>query len=175
MTDFLYAPWREEFILGPKEQGCIFCASETHRAIRDLILYRGKRAFVVLNRYPYNSGHLMIVPNRHVANLEDLSGSERNEIMALIALSSRVLNETLKPEGMNLGMNLGRAGGAGIAGHLHVHLVPRWVGDTNFMPALFKTRVVSVSLPNVCRKLKAAFRRPLRPRKSGPSSAGRSG
>lgn len=162
MTHLMYAPWREDFILGPKEEGCIFCDSHARKGVREFILHRGKRAFVVLNRYPYNSGHLMIVPNRHVAFLEKLSAAERNEMMSLISLATQVLNETLKPEGLNLGMNLGRAGGAGIAGHLHVHIVPRWLGDTNFMPALFDTRVVSVNLMSVCKSLKAAFRKAAR-------------
>jgi len=162
MTHLMYAPWREDFILGPKEEGCIFCDPLARKGVREFILHRGKRAFVVLNRYPYNSGHLMIVPNRHIAFLEKLTVAERNEMMSLISLASSVLNETLKPEGLNLGMNLGRAGGAGIAGHLHVHIVPRWVGDTNFMPTLFDTRVVSVNLMFVCKKLKAAFRKAAR-------------
>ena len=159
MTHLMYAPWREDFILGPKAEGCIFCDPASRKGVREFILHMGKRAFVVLNRYPYNSGHLMIVPNRHIAFLEKLSAAERNEIMSLITLSSAVLNETLQPGGLNLGMNLGTAGGAGIAGHLHVHIVPRWIGDTNFMPALFDTRVVSVNLMSVCKKLKAAFRK----------------
>lgn len=159
MTDLLNAPWREEFILGPKPEGCIFCDPGARRGVREFILHRGRRAFVVLNRYPYNSGHLMIVPNRHIARLEELSKAEQAELMSLIVLSSRLLNETIRPEGLNLGMNLGRASGAGIAGHIHVHLVPRWVGDTNFMPALFDTRVVSVDLMTLCKKLKAAFRK----------------
>jgi len=159
MTDLLYAPWREEFILGPKEEGCIFCDPESRKGVREFVLHRGRRAFVVLNRFPYNSGHLMIVPNRHVADLEKLTKSERDEVMSLIALSSKVLNQTIRPEGLNLGMNLGRAGGAGIAGHLHVHLVPRWVGDTNFMPTLFNTRVVSVDLITLGKRLKVAFRK----------------
>ncbi len=159
MTDMLYAPWREEFILGPKEEGCIFCQPGKRKGVREFILHKGRRAFVVMNRYPYNSGHLMVVPNRHLAQLEELSSAERNELMSLVTLSSRVLNETIKPEGLNLGMNLGRAAGAGIAGHLHIHLVPRWVGDTNFMPALFDTRVVSVDTIKLCQKLKAAFRK----------------
>ncbi|MBI5866747.1 MAG: HIT domain-containing protein [candidate division Zixibacteria bacterium] len=159
MTDMLYAPWREEFILGPKEEGCIFCQPGKRKGVREFILHKSRRAFVVMNRYPYNSGHLMVVPNRHLAQLEELSSAERNELMSLVALSSRVLNETIKPEGLNLGMNLGRAAGAGIAGHLHIHLVPRWVGDTNFMPVLFDTRVVSVDTIKLCRKLKAAFRK----------------
>lgn len=159
MTDLLYAPWREEFILGPKEKGCIFCDPGKRKGVREFILHKGKRAFVVMNRYPYNSGHLMVVPFRHLANLEELSRPGRTELMDLIVLSSRILNETVNPEGLNLGMNLGRAAGAGIAGHLHVHLVPRWVGDTNFMPALFNTRVVSVDMMKLCRTLRAAFRK----------------
>jgi ATP adenylyltransferase len=159
MTDLLYAPWREEFILGPKEEECIFCNPAKRSGVREFILHRGRRAFVVLNRFPYNSGHLMVVPNRHVAKLEDLTKAERDELMSLVALSSGVLNETIKPEGLNMGMNLGRAAGAGIAGHLHMHLVPRWTGDTNFMPSLFNTRVVSVDLMSLCKRLKSAFKR----------------
>jgi ATP adenylyltransferase len=157
-TGMLYTPWREEFILGPREEECIFCEPEKRRHVRELILHRGQRAYVVLNRYPYNSGHLMVVPYRHLSQLEQLKKAERNEIMDLVALSSKVINERLKPAGMNLGMNLEQAGGAGIPGHLHVHLVPRWVGDTNFMPAIFKTRVLSVSLATVCKHLRAGFK-----------------
>ena len=156
--DMIYAPWREDFVLGPRENECIFCNPEKRRHVKELILHRGTRAFVVLNRFPYNSGHLMVVPYQHKSLLEELTKAERDEIMALVALSSKVLNETLKPAGMNLGMNLDHAGGAGIVGHLHVHIVPRWVGDTNFMPAVFETRVLSVSLSTVCRKLKAGFK-----------------
>jgi ATP adenylyltransferase len=159
MTELLYAPWREEFILGKKPDGCIFCDPEKRRGVRELILHRGKLAFVVLNRYPYNSGHLMVVPYRHVGHLEDLSAAEQKELMALMALSSRVLHESSNPGGINIGMNLGRAAGAGVEGHLHAHLVPRWVGDTNFMPALFDTRVTSVDLNKVGRRLKAGFRK----------------
>ena len=159
MTDLMFAPWREEFILGPKDDGCIFCDPEKRPAIRELILHRGKRAFVVLNRYPYNSGHLMVVPYRHIACLEALTQTERNEMMALITLSSEIINKTLKPAGMNMGMNIGRAGGAGVEGHIHTHLVPRWDGDTNFMPAMFNTRVVSIDLKKVCRQLRSAFRK----------------
>ncbi len=156
-TDFLYTPWREEFVLGPREEECIFCEPGKRKHVRDLILYLGKRAYVVLNRYPYNTGHLMVVPYRHLAQLEELKQAERNEIMSLVTLSSRVMNERLQPAGMNVGMNLGRAGGAGIEGHLHVHLVPRWVGDTNFMPVAFETRVLSVGLDTVRKRLKAGF------------------
>lgn len=156
-VDMLYTPWREEFVLGPRDQECIFCEPEKRKHVRELILHRGKRAFVVLNRYPYNTGHLMVVPYRHIAQLDDLKPAERNEIMTLIVLSSQVMNERLQPAGMNVGMNLGQAGGAGIEGHLHVHLVPRWVGDTNFMPVAFETRILSIGLNTVRKRLKAGF------------------
>ena len=159
MIERLYAPWREEFILGPRDDECIFCSLDKRRHVRELILHRGKRAYVVLNRFPYNSGHLMVVPFRHVACLEDLHGAERNELMELTALASSVLKDVQKPSGLNVGMNLGRAAGAGIDGHLHIHLVPRWEGDTNFLPALFDTRVISVDLRTICRRLRAGFRR----------------
>lgn len=155
--DYLYAPWREEFILGPKADECIFCKPETRPGIRELILHRGRRCFILLNRYPYNSGHLMVIPYRHVARLEALEEAERNELMGLTALASEVMTDLLKPDGINMGMNLGRAAGAGIDGHLHAHLVPRWVGDTNFMPAIFGTRIASVDLEKVCERLRAAF------------------
>lgn len=161
MTNHLYAPWRQEFILDAKRQakdeGCIFCEPETRKHVRELILHRGRTAFVVLNRYPYNAGHLMVVPYRHVAQLPALKNTERREIMDLVALASEILAELQNPAGINVGMNLGRAAGAGIDGHLHVHLVPRWVGDNNFLPVLFDTRVISVDLRAMHRKLKAAF------------------
>jgi len=159
MPDAIYAPWREAFILGPKSDKCIFCDPASRKGVRELILFEGKRAFVVMNRYPYNSGHLMVVPYRHVANLEDLRTAERNELMALVATSSRVLNQTIHPAGLNVGMNIGRAGGAGVEGHLHVHLVPRWIGDNNFMATVSDTRVMSVGLGSIKRKLKPAFAR----------------
>jgi ATP adenylyltransferase len=155
----LYAPWREELILGPKREGCIFCEPRKQPGVRELILYEGTRVFVVLNRYPYNSGHLMVVPYRHVALPEDLKTAERNELMAVVSTASKILNDVIRPAGLNVGMNLGSAAGAGVEGHLHVHLVPRWVGDNNFMPVLSETRVTSVSLDNVLLKLRPAFKR----------------
>ncbi|GAB4328107.1 MAG: HIT domain-containing protein [Candidatus Zixiibacteriota bacterium] len=155
----LYAPWREEFILGPKPDGCIFCDPQNQPGVRELILHEDRRVFVVLNRYPYNSGHLMVIPYRHVAMLEDLQVEERNDLMELVSVASRIINEEIKPAGLNIGMNLGRAGGAGVEGHLHVHLVPRWIGDNNFMPVLSDTRVTSVGLDSMLAKLRPAFRR----------------
>ncbi|MBI3872650.1 MAG: HIT domain-containing protein [candidate division Zixibacteria bacterium] len=168
MTDRLYAPWREDFVLGAKKKArrgariqegeeCIFCDPQSRRHVRELLLHEGRRAYVVLNRYPYNSGHLMVVPFRHVGRLQDLNAAERSEIMALVALSEEVLTAVQQPAALNVGLNLGRAAGAGIDGHLHVHLVPRWVGDTNFMPALFDTRIISVDLKKVRRRLRVAF------------------
>ncbi|HUU44715.1 MAG TPA: HIT domain-containing protein [Acidobacteriota bacterium] len=159
MVERLYAPWREEFILGPKSDECIFCDPDSRPHVRELILHRGRHNFIVLNRYPYNSGHLMIVPYRHIAQLDCLKTAERNEMFALVTLSSVILHEQMNPDGINVGMNIGRAAGAGIADHLHVHIVPRWAGDTNFMPALFETRVTSVDLGKLCRQLRAAFRK----------------
>ena len=161
MKEILYAPWRQEFILGskkkPEDDICIFCDPDSHKDVRELIVHRGKTAYVVMNRYPYNSGHLLVIPFRHLSELHDLKRAERIELMDLLALSSDVLNDVKAPAGLNIGVNLGRAAGAGIVGHLHVHLVPRWVGDTNFMPALFETRIISVDLRAIHRKLKAAF------------------
>lgn len=161
MIETLYAPWRQEFILGTKKlhevDDCIFCDPDKHKDVRELILYRGKTAYVVMNRYPYNAGHLLVIPYRHVAELHSLKPAERREVMDLVALSSDVLTQVQNPAGMNVGMNLGRAAGAGIDGHLHVHLVPRWIGDTNFMPVNFGTRIISVDLRAVHRRLKATF------------------
>ena len=158
-SDLLYAPWREEFILGPKPGGCIFCDPRKRKGVRELILAESARVFVVLNRYPYNSGHLMVIPYRHVAQLEGLKTAERNELMAIVSVASQVVNDVISPAGLNIGMNLGRAGGAGVEGHLHIHVVPRWVGDNNFMPVLFDTRVTSVGLASMLRKLRPAFKK----------------
>ena len=157
MSELLNAPWREEFVLGPKPDGCIFCDPHKRRGVRELILHQGERVFVVLNRYPYNSGHIMVIPYRHVPRLDQLKVAERNDLMAMVALSSRIINDVLKPAGLNIGMNLGPAGGAGVEGHLHMHLVPRWVGDSNFMAVVSDTRVTSVGLGSMRRKLRPAF------------------
>lgn len=157
--DLLYAPWREEFILGPKPEGCIFCEPQKRPEVSELIVHEDTRLFVVLNRYPYNSGHLMVIPYRHVALLEELNRDERADLIEMVSLTSRIVNEEINPAGLNVGMNLGRAGGAGIEGHLHVHLVPRWVGDNNFMPVLSGTRVTSVGFETILAKLRPAFAR----------------
>ncbi len=146
----IQAPWREAFILGKKEKGCIFCRRIKRKKDRaDLILYRGEKNFVILNLYPYTSGHLMVVPCRHIALLSDLTPDESAEMMGLAARAIQGMKKALSPEGFNLGMNLGRAAGAGVAGHLHLHLVPRWAGDANFMPVVGKTQIFSVGLQKI--------------------------
>jgi len=143
----IWAPWREGFILGKKEKGCIFCRRIRRKKDKpDLILCRGEKNIVIMNLYPYTSGHLMIVPNRHIAELSDLTPDESAEMVKLAGKSIGAMKKTMRPQGFNLGMNLGRAAGAGVAGHLHLHVVPRWAGDANFMPVVGKTKVFSVGL-----------------------------
>ncbi|MCI0594926.1 MAG: HIT domain-containing protein [candidate division Zixibacteria bacterium] len=146
----IWASWREAFILGKKEKGCIFCRRLKRKKDKaDLILYRGRKNIVILNRYPYTSGHLMIVPRRHIALLSALTPEESAEMMELAARAVEGMKKALRAEGFNLGMNLGRAAGAGVAGHLHLHVVPRWAGDANFMPVVGKTKVFSVGLQKI--------------------------
>ncbi len=146
----IWAPWREGFILGKKEKGCIFCRRIKRKKDKpDLILYRGKKNIVIMNLYPYTSGHLMVVPYRHIAELSDLAPEESAEMVELAARATSAMKKTMRPEGFNLGMNLGRAAGAGVAGHLHLHVVPRWAGDANFMPVVGKTKVFSVGLQKI--------------------------
>ena len=138
----LWAPWRIEYIRSPKEDGCIFCdkpAGDNDR--EDLILYRGEKAFILMNLYPYNNAHLMIAPYIHVDNTEELDVDTYKEIMVLADQSMAILKETMDAQGFNFGANIGAAAGAGIEDHIHFHIVPRWAGDTNFMPVLGHTKV----------------------------------
>jgi ATP adenylyltransferase len=154
----LWAPWRMAYVEVAKPQGCIFCDKPREdRDEENLILQRGKTAFVIMNAFPYNNGHLMVAPYRHTAELESLSAEERDELMALAQESLRLLQAAFGPNGYNLGMNLGRVAGAGIADHLHLHLVPRWDGDTNFMPVIADTKVLPDSLQSSYRKLREAL------------------
>jgi ATP adenylyltransferase len=155
----LWAPWRMDYVANcDKPDGCIFCVKPNEdRDKANLIVYRGVLAFVILNRFPYNNGHLMIVPYRHTGELSELSAEERIEIFDLIDSSHSALKKVMQPHGFNVGMNLGRIAGAGIAEHLHAHIVPRWDGDTNFMPVVGHTKVVSEGLEETWEKLKKAF------------------
>lgn len=157
--DILWAPWRIEYIEnGSKNEGCIFCdkcGEENDQS--NLIVYRGQTAFVIMNRYPYNNGHLLIVPCQHTAELSTLTSKEKIELINLVQNSQDVLTEVMRPQGFNIGMNLGRLAGAGITEHLHFHVVPRWGGDTNFLPVVGHTKVVSEALEKTWEKLKKAF------------------
>jgi ATP adenylyltransferase len=156
--DILWAPWRMEYILREEEAGCIFCVKPGEANDREnLILHRGETCFVIMNRYPYNNGHLMVVPFRHVAHLADLNGDERLEMMSLTADCVNALSAAIRAQGFNIGMNLGAIAGAGIDDHLHMHVVPRWEADTNFMPVIGHTKVVSEGLWETYDRLKEHF------------------
>lgn len=154
----LWTPWRMKYLEGKRPEGCVFCQkiADSDDA-KNHILYRGKHACVMLNLYPYNSGHVMIIPYTHAGRLADLSMDVQTEMLVLLNKSLEVLQRALSPEGFNVGMNLGRAAGAGIDEHVHVHAVPRWSGDTNFMAIFAETRVVPEWLDDTYRKLKPIF------------------
>lgn len=154
--EYLWAPWRIEYIQRAPESGCILC--QKPREVNDeanLILYRGQHNFIILNAFPYNPGHLMVAPYRHTANLQDLKDEETKELFDLIKKGLELLEEAMEPMGFNVGLNLGKVAGAGIAEHIHTHIVPRWQGDTNFMPVLSDTKVLSEALISTYRRLKA--------------------
>jgi ATP adenylyltransferase len=139
----LYSPWRLQYIISEKGKTCPFCIKQDGSADKEhLVVYRNSTSFVILNAFPYNNGHIMAVPNRHVAALNDLSKEEYHDLFEAVLLSEKVLKETYRSEGINVGINLGAAAGAGISEHLHVHLLPRWAGDTNFMTTIGGTRVI---------------------------------
>ena len=151
----LWAPWRIEYIRAKKPAGCVLCMKpgETDDTA-NYVLYRGEKNFVIMNLYPYNPGHLMVAPYRHLASLEDFSDEEIHEHMALVSRCIKVLREAFNPGGFNLGVNIGKVAGTGIENHIHTHIVPRWQGDTNFMPAIGETRVISEALDETYQKLK---------------------
>jgi ATP adenylyltransferase len=153
----LWAPWRLEYIKGNKADECIFCAKPALDDAAGLIVRRGERCFVMLNAFPYTSGHVMVAPYEHTADLTGLDEATSLELMALTQASLRALAEAYGPDGYNVGANLGTVAGAGIADHVHVHVVPRWEGDTNFMPVLGDVRVLPESLEDTHRRLKDAF------------------
>lgn len=154
----LWAPWRIEYIRAPKGGACVFCealAAADDR--RHLILHRGRGVFAILNRYPYTAGHLMVVPVRHAGAPEDLSAEESAELWTVALRAKAALDAAFRPDGYNLGLNLGPAAGAGVKDHLHLHVVPRWAGDTNFMPVLGGTGVISQHLAEIYDSLVPGF------------------
>lgn len=160
----LFRPWRMAYVSGPKSgeeggpPGCFLCeAVASSDDAASLVVVRAEHALVLLNRFPYNSGHVMVVPRRHVGELEDLEPEERAGIMELVTQTVVVLKAEMTPDGCNVGLNLGRAAGAGAPDHLHVHAVPRWSGDTNFMPVLGDTMVLPEALESTRAKLSARF------------------
>jgi ATP adenylyltransferase len=156
--DILWTPWRIDYILSKKEPGCVFCKAVHDDPANDesnLLLYRGEHCFIIMNLYPYNTGHVMVVPYLHTNDLPRLETATMQEMGDLTQRVVALMKEILKPDGYNLGMNLGRVAGAGIDDHLHQHIVPRWGGDTNFMPVLAETHTMPELLPDTFAKLKA--------------------
>jgi ATP adenylyltransferase len=155
--DTIFAPWRMEYIKGDKPDGCVFCKCSIRND--DYVIFEGKTCFVMMNKYPYISGHLMIIPKRHIGKIEDLTLEEKKEIFSLLDTSVRVLKESMNPGGFNVGMNLGKAAGAGIEEHIHVHVIPRWEGDTNFMSVVGEVRVIPEDLAITTAKLTPLFKK----------------
>jgi ATP adenylyltransferase len=156
----IFAPWRMEYIKGEKPDGCVFCKCSIR--CDDYVLYEGKTSFVMMNKYPYVNGHLMIIPVRHVGSLEYLTQEERIEIFNLLETAVKVLKEAMKPDGFNIGVNIGKAAGAGIEEHFHVHVIPRWEGDTNFMSVVANVRVIPEEMAITAANLVPLFKKHLR-------------
>jgi ATP adenylyltransferase len=158
----LFSPWRSHYIQsfkGDKPEGCVFCAAleRVGEEEETLVVYRGQECFVIMNRFPYNSGHLMVIPNRHSSDFQSLTHTESLECIQLLQASQRALEQLVKPHAFNLGMNLGRTAGAGIDDHFHWHIVPRWNGDTNFLPVLGDVKLVSEDMPRLWKHLYELF------------------
>ena len=155
----LWSPWRMKFIQSQEANTtCVFCRVQAQtNDLENLIVFRGRRAFVILNRYPYTSGHLLVVANAHQPSIEDLDNETRSEMMELATICMRVIRKVYQPEAFNLGANIGEAAGAGIADHVHLHVVPRWGGDTNFMSALAETRVLPEELSETYHRIRAVW------------------
>jgi len=159
----LWAPWRMEFIRGAKPAGCIFCDFPAEPEANDranLIVHRSTRSFTILNRFPYNAGHVMVIPRAHVADFARLGRDDLIDLHDELARAVEVLKRVANPEGLNVGMNLGKPAGAGIADHMHYHVVPRWAGDNNFMPVLADVRVIVEHLDETWARIRAGFEAP---------------
>jgi ATP adenylyltransferase len=157
-SKIVWAPWRMEYILSDKEGECLFCGKPKLNADKStLILLRSTHSFVMMNRYPYNNGHLLVAPFRHVSQFEELTEDEVLDLFGQAQLSVRVIKKTLEPQGFNLGMNIGAIAGAGVKDHFHLHIVPRWKGDTSFMPVIASTSVMPQALEETYARLKEGF------------------
>lgn len=159
--DRLFSPWRLAYVTAAADtpSGCIFCAAPDLDDQASLVVAQGECCYTILNLYPYNSGHLMVVPRRHAATLADLDRDELNELMLFTQRAERAVTQVYRPHGINIGVNLGRAAGAGVADHLHIHLVPRWTGDTNFISVVGNVRVLPEEVPESARRLRPVFAR----------------
>lgn len=147
-----------DYILKEKQEGCIFCRKPLQKNDKaTLILHRSRYAFVMMNKFPYNNGHLMVIPKRHCPDLEQLDDEEFHDLLSLLRISTRILRNVLRAQGFNIGMNIGKVGGAGVDDHVHFHIVPRWTGDTNFMPILAETKIIPEFLEKTYEKLRTAF------------------
>ena len=156
--EHIWAPWRMEYIKMEKPEGCILCEKPAQdNDAEDYILYRGSKNFIIMNTYPYNPGHLLVAPYRHVSGLGELTDEERHEHFDIVSHGVEVLRQELAAEGFNVGVNMGKAAGAGIEDHIHTHIVPRWPGDTNFMTIVSDVRVVPEALAETYKKLKGKF------------------
>ena len=154
----IWAPWRIEYIQMEKPRGCILCEKPgENNDVPNYILYRGEKNFVILNAFPYNPGHLLVAPYRHVGNMEELVDEELHEHFEIVRRGVKLLKQVFNPGGFNLGINIGAIAGAGIVGHFHTHIVPRWSGDTNFMPVIAEARVLPEALAETYEKLKDKF------------------
>jgi ATP adenylyltransferase len=151
----IFAPWRMDYIKGEKPVGCVLCRDSSRN--NDLVVHDGKTCYAMVNRYPYTGGHLMIVPFRHLQSLADLTSSERAEMFNLVDISVQVLTAAMKPEGFNIGMNIGRIAGAGIEDHIHIHIVPRWSGDTNFATVIGDVRIIPSDVFQTAKELRPYF------------------
>jgi ATP adenylyltransferase len=159
---YLWSPWRKKYVLNhASTDGCIFCrALEQEDGPNNLVVHRGSLAFVILNLYPYTGGHIMVVPKAHQPSIVDLDDETMHEIVGLISHSMQVINQVYHPEGYNIGVNIGAAAGAGVVEHVHVHIVPRWLGDTNFMSTVGNSRVLPEELEETYARLKGAWDQP---------------
>jgi len=158
--EIIWAPWRIGYILEEKKEGCFLCSAFQSKNFRkNYVIEKNKNAFVIMNIFPYNNGHLMVAPGRHIAEFEQLTEDEILSINILIKKSIIILKKVIKPEGFNIGVNIGKVSGAGVESHIHFHIVPRWTGDTNFMPVISNTKVIPQSLNDLYKKLRNEFKK----------------